>query len=190
MHHQNFVAPLQHPHQHCPDHRTKWAKGTRLLFPRVLQPFLGFLPFLAIAKEMIATAVIAPDRTLAFLFHGTALPLFLFSFFFYEGNLKRAFLFFLYGVNQALFSLPIHPAALFAGLHHCFHHFPMQWLKKGPKVPPWQWRQTDPLECGPRPAPVCGEPSPQRTSKRLLPQTSPVVCTTAHRNAIRTRVLY
>ena len=51
---------------------------------------------------MIATAIVAPDRTLAFLFPGTALPLFLFSFFFYEGDLRRAFLLFLYGVNQPL----------------------------------------------------------------------------------------
>ena len=87
VHHQNFATPPQRPHQHCPIHHMKWAKGTRLLFPRVLQLLSGFLQFLIIAKEMITAAVIAPDRTLAFLFRGTALPLLLFSFFVYEGDL-------------------------------------------------------------------------------------------------------
>ena len=36
------------------------AKGARLLFPRVLQLLLGFLPFLGIAKEVIATTIVAP----------------------------------------------------------------------------------------------------------------------------------
>ena len=51
---------------------------------------------------MIVTAIVAPDRTLAFPFPGIALPLFLFSFLFYEGDLKSAFLLFLYGMNQPL----------------------------------------------------------------------------------------
>ena len=61
---------------------------------------------------MIATAVIAPDRTLPFLFPGTALPLFLFSFFFYEGDSGCALFLLLYGVNQPLlFLCPSTPLA-------------------------------------------------------------------------------
>ena len=93
---------------------------------------------------MIATAIIAPDRTLAFLFPGTALPLFLFSF--YEGDLRRAFLFFLHGVNQPLlFPCRSTPLAFLLGSATASTTFPRTGMKKvqtfchgdgGRQVPP------------------------------------------------------